>query len=61
MLQLIERWRIIHPENQDSLSNPKLAVAKEVTVYMGLKGSTQVISFEVKRFSSFVGKSPSLL
>ena len=33
---------------------PCWAVAKELTMYMGLKGSTQVIPFEAKQFSSYL-------
>ena len=60
ILQLIERWRIIL-RIKITFCFESLAVEKEVTVYMGLKGSKQVIPFEAKHFSSFVGKSPSLV
>lgn len=62
MLQLIERWRIIL-RIKITYVIPKIfcSCTKEVTVYMGLKASTQVIPFEAKHFSSFVGKSPSLV
>lgn len=61
MLQLIERWRIILTIKMTYVIQISLAVAKEVTAYMGLKGSTQVIPFEAKHFSSFVLKSPFIV